>query len=160
MKENRRKKREKERQERRSREGRGAGAGSREERKATREKVRRKRGKRTVVEKVWGRTRAERAPRGASVEGEVLARRPWVESKARKTTAKRKSVVRGVSSARGQHRRGRWRRKEARKRTEKGGRSLWKARTVERRAASGRAEGVSSSVKAQRDQRHKLAKQT
>lgn len=131
------------------------------ERKARRGKVMRKRGKRTVVDKVWARCRGEWP--AAPAREEVLARRPWVESKAVKSTGKRKTVVRGVSPRRSDHRRGRWRRKEARKRSAKGGRGLDAARRVERVAAAQAAGGGgdgNSGVKAQRDQRHKLAKQT
>ena len=161
MKENRSKKRERERESRREKVGKVEGAEAAVERKTRRGKVRRKRGKRTVVEKRWQRSHSERegACGDRNAVNAVLARRPWVESKAAKTTGKRKVRVQGVSSRRGDHRRGRWRRQEARKRSEKSGVALWKGRTVERRAASGAVTEVPSGVVAQRDQVHKLAKQ-
>ena len=161
MKENRSNGREKQREQRRAvaSPSPSASVAAAAKRKGRRGKVLRKRGKRTVVEGVWARCQGEWRPTAAATK-EVLARRPWLESKALKTTGKRKTVVRGVSPRRRDHRRGRWRRKEARKRVEKGGVSRAPARAVERVAAASAGSERTSPVKAQRDQRHKLAKQS
>lgn len=132
------------------------------ERKKSRKKVRRKRGKGTIVEKEWNRCRAE--VKGSERENryeKVYNRRPWVEVKGVKTSGKRKSRVHGVSKDRGEYRRGSWRRREGKKRSEKGGVARWKGRRVERRSTgkNREREGNQEGVLGQRDNRYKQVKQ-